>query len=115
MIAVLAHPAYAWCVARVGRPSILALVMTMVIVSFVVVPGVALLLALLSSLESTFQQAAAYVTEVLHGAARGTRQTTGRLRAAIGPCPPRRFLGYLRRSSMALCYEASQPPRNVRV
>jgi predicted PurR-regulated permease PerM len=62
VIAVLAHPAYRWCVARAGRPSLVAVLMTLFIFAFVVVPGVALLLALLSSLEGTFEQAAAYVS-----------------------------------------------------
>jgi predicted PurR-regulated permease PerM len=62
VIAVLARPAYDWCLARIGRPSLVALMLSIGIVAFVVLPGTGLLLALLASLESSFQSAAAYVT-----------------------------------------------------
>ena len=62
VIAVLAHPAYGWGLARIGRPSLVALLMTLGIVAFVVLPSTGLLLAVLSSLESSLQATAAYVS-----------------------------------------------------
>ena len=61
VIAVLTHPAYTWLVARVARPSLVALLLTLAIVFVVFLPVIGLLLALLSNLASSFDAGAAQV------------------------------------------------------
>jgi predicted PurR-regulated permease PerM len=67
VIAVLGYPAYRWCVERTNRPSLTSLLMTLGITLLVFVPSVALLVALLSSLETSFHEGASYFADEVWG------------------------------------------------
>lgn len=62
ILAVLTRPAFAWVVARTGRPSVVAMLMTLLIVSLLLVPAIAFVLWLLSSLVGSLDAGAAELT-----------------------------------------------------
>jgi predicted PurR-regulated permease PerM len=58
VIAVLVDPAYNWCVARLGRPSLVASFMTIGLIGLVVLPTVGLIGALMSNIEESIDAGA---------------------------------------------------------
>jgi predicted PurR-regulated permease PerM len=63
VIAVLAHPLYERCATRTRRPSLMAIIMTLGITLLVFTPMVLIVAGLLSSIEQSFHDGAAYVAD----------------------------------------------------
>lgn len=63
LIAVLIHPIYEWCTERTNRPSLVSLLLTLFFTLVVFLPGLAILIALLSSLEASFYEGASRLAD----------------------------------------------------